>query len=55
MTILKTIRWIGQASEIVSSDPIKKCFHKAGILTKEFDVVTCGNYTDEDRFEDLRR
>lgn len=53
VTILKAIRWIGQAWQLVSSDTIKKCFRKAGILTKEFDVVTRGNDIDEDPFEDL--
>ena len=35
---------------MVSSDTIKNVFVK---LAKEFDVVTCGNYIDDDPFEDL--
>ena len=38
---------------MVSSDTVKKCFRKAGILTKQFDVVTRGSDSDEDPFEDL--
>ena len=38
---------------MVSSDTVKKCFHRADILTKQFNVVTRGSDSDEDPFEDL--
>ena len=53
VNILKSIRWIAQAWQMVSSDTVKKCFRKAGILTKQFDVVTRGSDSDGDPFEDL--
>ena len=53
VNILRSIRWIAQAWQMVSSDTVKKCFRKASISTKQFDVVTSGSNSDEDPFEDL--
>ena len=54
VTILKAIRRIGQAWEMVSSDTINNAFVKLGYLPKNFMwYVTCGNNIDEDPFEDL--
>lgn len=50
--VLQAIRWIGQAWSNVSSDTIKKCFRNAGILDKEFKVVSEGMVI-EDPFADL--
>ena len=39
VTILHAIRWVAEAWKRVASDTTKKCFRKAGILTKSFEVV----------------
>jgi hypothetical protein len=39
LTLLHAIRWVAEAWKQVSSDMIKKCFRKSGILTQSFQVV----------------
>lgn len=36
---MSAIRWVGQAWSLVTTSTIEKCFHKAGILTADLDVV----------------
>lgn len=39
ITILQAIRWTSEAWKTVESTTIQKCFWKAGILDKDFNVV----------------
>ena len=52
LTILHAIRWTAQAWSQVSSEIMKKCFRKAGILNQSFQVVSREVLT-EDPFLDL--
>ena len=40
VNILRAIRWVAQAWDMVNPDTIRKCFRKAGILDDTFSVVT---------------
>lgn len=54
LTILHAIRWVAEAWKQVTSDTIKKCFRKAGILTKSFQVVQPLRISEEnDPFLDI--
>ena len=54
VTILTAIRWIANAWEKVHPLTIQKCFCKAGVLTKELEVVSRSMTADcEDPFADL--
>ena len=55
VTILNAIRWVSAAWGKVTPDTIKKCFRKAGILNKDFQVVSrdCERDSEEDPFMDL--
>ena len=55
MTILHAITWVAEAWKKVTSDTIEKCFRKAGILKKNFEVIhplvlaeECDPFTDLD-------
>ena len=50
--VLIAVRWVVQAWESVSSETIKKCFRKAGILDKDFGVVS-QDVLEDDPFADL--
>lgn len=47
ITILHAIRWAAEAWKKVLSDTLQKCFGKAGILTKNFEVVQPLVFSDE--------
>ena len=55
VTILNAVRWVAQAWEKVTHETIKKCFRKAGILNREFQLVTRVSEGDdeEDPFVEL--
>ena len=55
MTILNAVRWVAQAWEKVTPETIKKCFRKAGILNREFQLVARVSEGDdeEDPFVEL--
>lgn len=54
LTILQAIRWAAEAWTKVTSDTIKKCFQRAGILTQNFEVVQPQAYSEEaDPFADI--
>ena len=55
VTILNAIRWVSATWGKVTPETIKKCFRKAGILNKDFQVVTrdCECDSEEDPFMDL--
>ena len=40
VTILNAVRWVAQAWEKVTPETIQKCFRKAGILNREFQLVS---------------
>lgn len=50
--VLIAIRWVAQAWKSVTSDTIKKCFRRAGITGKDFEVVSRG-VLEDDPFADL--
>ena len=53
MTILNTVRWVAQAWEKVTPENDQKCFRKAGILNREFQLVArIFEGDDEDLFVD---
>ena len=52
LNILHAIRWTSQVWNEVTSDVIKKCFKKAGILNKTFQVVR-RQEAEDDPFLDL--
>ena len=49
VNILMAIRWAAKAWSDVTPETISKCFRKAGVLTTDLDVISCGN-SDEDPF-----
>ena len=49
LSVLLASRWIAEAWQKVSSETIKKCFRKAGVLDSNFQVVTRGISLDEDK------
>ena len=51
INILQAIRWIAEAWQQVSCETILKCFRKAGILTKEFEMRSLPSI-DQDPFAD---
>ena len=55
VTILNAVRWVAQAWEKVTPETIKKCFRKAGILNREFQIVARVSESDdeEDPFVEL--
>lgn len=53
VNILLACRWVAQAWESVSSDTIKKCFRKAGVIDSNFDPVSRDVSPAEDPFADL--
>ena len=54
VTKLHAIRWVAEAWKKVTSDAVKKCFRKAGILKKNFEVVQSLVSSEEsDPFADL--
>ena len=50
--VLQEVRWISEARKLVDSSVIKKCFQKAGILNKHFNVVK-EFVLESDLFNDL--
>ena len=48
VTILNAVRWVAQAWEKVTPETIKKCFRKAGILNREFQIVARVSESDDD-------
>ena len=53
ITILLDTRWIAEAWRNVSSDTIRKCFRKAGILNCDFSLVQPLLSVEDDPFEEL--
>lgn len=51
VNILNAVRWVAQAWEKVTPETIKKCFRKAGIVNREFQLVArMSEGDDEDPF-----
>ena len=53
LTILNAIRWVAEAWKAVLPETVQKCFRKAGILTRNFEVVQPVVADDSDPFADL--
>ena len=53
VNILLACRWVAQAWELVSSDTIKKCVRKAGVVNSDFDPVSRDVNIADDPFADL--
>ena len=53
VNILLACRWVAQAWELVSSDTIKKCVRKAGVINSDFDPVSRYVNIADDPFADL--
>ena len=53
VNVLTAIRWAGEAWKKVTEVMIKKCFHKAGVLSYDFSLIQSGISPETDIFADI--